>query len=62
MGQMVMAGNCISLMDFCMTDVTTGWSCQALKLWLMMKVAEQMPSSTIVPQMILQPKMIHKFY
>ncbi len=35
-----------------MTEVTTGWSFQALKLLLMMKVAEKIPKRTIAPQTI----------
>lgn len=61
MGQIVIAGNCISLIDFCMTDVTTGWSCQALKLWLMMKVAEQMPRRTIMTQINLEEMQTNSF-
>ena len=36
-------------MDFCITEVITGCSCHALKLLLIIQVAEIMPRMTIKP-------------
>jgi hypothetical protein len=49
-GQTVIAGKWISSMDFCITDVITGCSFQALKLLLIIQVAETIPNMTIIAQ------------
>ena len=45
-GQIVMAGKLISSMLFCITEVTTGCSSHAEKLFLMIQVAKKIPNMT----------------